>query len=148
MADVTGRELKAAREASGLYQYQAAHQMGVSEDVLGRWERGDVAPGPDDVDRLEKLYKAPGLWYGWMRYQYRSFRERFPEDPETAALALAMVTAQYELEDVQALQAAAIKDALDGKIDNPKAFAAYIDKVKRAHTTLGLMLAKAESEGV
>lgn len=33
MADITNKELQAAREAAGLYQYQVAHLMHVSEDV-------------------------------------------------------------------------------------------------------------------
>lgn len=59
MADITNRELQAAREAAGLYQYQVAHLMHVSEDVISRWERGETKPDPDQVDALEKLYKTP-----------------------------------------------------------------------------------------
>ena len=145
-ADITNKELKAAREAAGLYQYQVAHQLGISEDTVSRWERGDVKPTPEDVSALEKLYKAPGLWYGWMRYNYPSFRERYPEDPGNAALALSMVNAKYELADLLERQEVAIRDALDGKIDDKKAFAAYVKEAKDVHAALGLMLAKAEGE--
>lgn len=144
MADITYEGLRTAREAAGLYQYQAAHLMHVSEDTMGRWERGEVIPTPDEVDQLERLYKAPGLWYGWMRYQYRSFRERYPENEEHAALALSMVNAKYKLADLVAKQDAAIRDALDGKIDDTKGFEAYRQGVRDAHTALGLTLAKAE----
>lgn len=147
MADITHDGLRAAREAAGLYQYQAAHLMHVSEDTMGRWERGEVIPTPDEVDKMERLYKAPGLWYGWMRYQYRSFRDRYPEDPGTAALALSMVNAKYELADLMAKQDAAIRDALDGKIDDRRGFEAYRQDARDAHTALGLMLAKAEQGG-
>ena len=95
MADITNKELQTAREAAGLYQYQVAHLMHVSEDVISRWERGETKPDPDQVDALEKLYNAPGLWYGWMRFQYKSFRDRYPDAPGNAALALSMVNAQY-----------------------------------------------------
>lgn len=142
-ADVTNRELKAAREAAGLYQYQVAHLMGVSEDTVSRWERGDVKPTPEDVSALETLYKAPGLWYGWMRYNHPSFRERYPEDPGNAALALSMLHTKYELADLQEKQETAIRDALDGNIDDAKAFEAYIKEAKEAHAALGVMLAKA-----
>ena len=118
--------------------------MGVSEDTVSRWERGDVKPTPEDVSALEKLYKAPGLWYGWMRYNYPSFRERYPEDPGNAALALSMVNAKYELADLLEKQEGAIRDALDGKIDDEKAFAAYLREAKEAHAAIGLMLARAE----
>ena len=144
MADITNKELQAAREAAGLYQYQVAHLMHVSEDVISRLERGETYPTPDQVDALEKLYNATGLWYGWMRYHFKSFRDRYPEDPGNAALALSMITAQYEVRDMVQKQEEVIRDALDGKIDNEKAFAAYIKEAKEAHAALGLMLARAE----
>lgn len=143
-ADITCTELKAAREAAGLYQHQVAYLMHVSEDTISRWERGEAQPSPDQVDELERIYKAPGLWYGWMRYQYKSFRDRYPEDPGNAALALSMVNAKYELADLAAKQEAAIRDALDGKIDNPRAFAEYLKEAKDAHAALGRLLARAE----
>ena len=144
MADITCKDLKTAREAAGLYQFQVAHLMHVSEDVIGRWERGETQPTPDQVDKLEILYKAPGLWYGWMRYHFKSFRDRYPENQENAALALSMVNAKYELADLLERQEAAIRDAMDGKIDDEKSFAAYIKEAKDAHAAIGLMLAKAE----
>lgn len=146
-ADITCKELKAAREAAKLYQYQVAYLMHVSEDTVSRWERGEAQPTPDEVDQLEQLYKAPGLWYGWMRYHYKSFRDRYPEDPENIALALSMVNAKYELTDLLEQQDGAIRDALDGKIDDKKAFAAYLSGVKKSHATLGIVLAKAEQDG-
>lgn len=146
-ADITCRELKAAREAAGLYQYQVAYLMNVSEDTIGRWERGEVQPSPDEVDKLEALYKAPGLWYGWMRYHYKSFRERYPENAGNAALALSMVAAKYEMADLLEGQEAAIRDALDGRIDDTKGFAEYVKRAKEAHAAIGLMLARAEQEG-
>ena len=144
MADITNKELQTAREAAGLYQYQVAHLKHVSEDVISRWERGETKPDPDQVDALEKLYNAPGLWYGWMRFQYKSFRDRYPDDPGNAALALSMVNAQYEVRDMVQKQEEVIRDALDGKIDNEKAFAEYIKEAKEAHAALGVMLARAE----
>lgn len=145
-ADITHKELKAAREAAELYQHQVAYLMHVSDDTVSRWERGEVQPTPDEVDKLGKIYKAPGLWYGWMRYHYKSFRDRYPEDPGNAELALSMVNAKYEMADLATRQEAAIRDALDGKIDDEKAFAAYIKEAKDAHAALGLMLAKAENK--
>lgn len=147
MADITCKDLKAVREAAGMYQFQVAHLMHVSEDVIGRWERGETQPTPDQVDKLEQLYKAPGLWYGWMRYQYKSFRDRYPENPETVALALSMVNAKYEIADLLKQQETAIRDALDGKIDDAAAFRAYIKQAKEAHAAIGLMLAKVEQGG-
>ena len=79
-----------------------------------------------------------------MRFQYKSFRDRYPDDPGNAALALSMVNAQYEVRDMVQRQDEVIRDALDGKIDNEKAFAEYIKEAKEAHAALGVMLARAE----
>lgn len=118
--------------------------MNVSQDVISDWETGERIPDPDKVDKLEKLYKAPGLWHGWMRYQYKSYRDRYPENPEDSALALSMVNAGYQMSDAIQRQEAAIRDAMDGKIDNKRAFDEYIKEAKEAHAALGLMIAKAE----
>ena len=147
MADVTPKGLATAREAAGLYQWQVASLLGVSEYTVGRWERGEVAPTPDEVDKLESLYKAPGLWYGHMRYQYKSFRDRYPEEEGGEALALSMVQAMYQMADVTRRQADAIRDALDGAIHNDRGFAAYIAEDKKLHAALGRMLAQAERKG-
>ena len=144
MADVTHAELASARKSAGLYQHQVARLMHVSEDVVSDWETGKTLPHPDQVSKLEELYKAPGLWYGWMRYNIKSFRDRYPENPENAALALSMVNAKYQVADLLERQERAIRDALDGKIDDERAFEEYIKEAKEAHAALGLMLAKAE----
>lgn len=144
MADVTHAELASARKSAGLYQHQVARLMHVSEDVVSDWETGKTLPHPDQVSKLEEIYKAPGLWYGWMRYNIKSFRDRYPENPENAALALSMVNAKYQVADLLERQERAIRDALDGKIDDERAFAEYIKEAKEAHAALGLMLAKAE----
>lgn len=147
MADVTPKELASAREAAGLYQWQVANLLGVSEYTVGRWERGEVVPTPDEVDKLERLYKAPGLWYGHMRYQYKSFRDRYPEEEGGEALALSMVQAMYQMADVTRRQDDAIRDAIDGEIHNERGFAAYIEEAKKLHAALGRMLAQAERKG-
>lgn len=118
--------------------------MHVSEDVISDWETGKSRPDPDQVAEMEKLYKAPGLWHGWMRYQYKSYRDRYPESPEDSALALSMVNAGYQMADAMQRQEAVIRDAMDGKIDNKRAFDEYIKEAKEAHAALGMMIAKAD----
>lgn len=146
MADVTSRDLASARKAAGLLQHQVGRELGYSADVISDWETGKTEPHPDQVAQLERLYNAPGLWHGWMREHYQSYRDRYPESPESAALALSMVNVEYELRDVLERQQEAIRDALDGKIDDKRGFAAYIKETKELHAALGLMLAQAEKE--
>ena len=145
-ADMTHKELAAARKAAGLLQHQVGRHMAVSADVISDWETGKSRPDPDQVDELEKLYKAPGLWHGWMRYHYQSYRDRYPESPGSEALALLMVNAKYQAADVAAREEQVIRDALDGRIDDKKAFAEYIRQARKAYAALGEMLARAEME--
>lgn len=146
-ADITHKELQDARKAAGLLQHQVGRHMNVSADVISDWETGKSRPDPDQVDALEQLYKAPGLWHGWMRYHYQSYRDRYPESTGNAALALSMVNAKYQVADVMSRQEDAIRDALDGKIDDRRAFAEYVRQMKEAYTALGETLARAEMEG-
>ena len=146
MAEITHKELQAAREAAGLYQHQVAALMHVSDDTVSRWERGLQPPEPDQVDELEKLYKAPGLWHGWMRYHHKSYRDRYPESPDGALLAMTMLQAKYQLADVAAQQDQVIRDALDGSIDDKRGFDAYVKELKEAYAALGAVLAQAETE--
>ncbi len=132
MAEITGRELAAARKAAGLHQYQVAHQLHVSEDVIGAWEREEREPNPDQVDALEKLYKAPGTWHGWMRYHYKSYRDRYPEVLKDHSLALALMSARHQMQDVTSLQDAIERDAMDGKIDNKAQAERYIREISEA----------------
>lgn len=144
MANIPFPELKEARKAAGMYQHQVATILNYSEDVIADWEAAERLPHPDIVSKLEKLYNRPGLWHRWMRHYYESYRERYPASPENAALALSMLNAQYEVHDMIQKQESVIRDALDGKIDDEKAFAAYLKEAKEAHAALGMMLAKAE----
>lgn len=143
-ADITHKELQAARKAAGLYQYQVAALLHVSEDTVSRWEQGEQIPTPDQVDELEKIYHAPGLWYGWMRWRYKSFRDRYPDSETSEALAMTIINAGYQIGDVTRLQDAVVRDALDGKIDNPRGYAEYIKQAREAHEALGALLAQAE----
>lgn len=121
--------------------------LNYSADVIGDWESGQTRPDPDIVDKLEKLYKRPGLWHRFMRHYYDSYRRRYEESPENTALAVSMMDAKYQLSDVMDRQEKTIRDVLDGKIDDKAGFAAYIKEAKEAYTALGKVLAQAEMEG-
>lgn len=46
MAQLTGQNLRAARDARGLTQKEVADEIGVSPMDVSRWETGRVEPGP------------------------------------------------------------------------------------------------------
>ena len=141
MAEITHKELQASRAAAGLYQHQVAALMHVSDDTVSRWERGLQPPEPDQVDEREKLYKAPGLWYGWMRWAHASFRKRYPPIPNAESLAEALMEAKYQMEDLSPLHELVIRDSLDGKIDNREQGNKHLREMKEAHAALGRAIA-------
>lgn len=48
--------MKAERARAGLTGKQVAHQIGVHENALLKWERGEAEPLADNLIRLAHLY--------------------------------------------------------------------------------------------
>ncbi len=48
--------LKQYRLLNDLTQKEAADKLGVSSEVLSKWERGITFPTPPNIDKLCKLY--------------------------------------------------------------------------------------------
>ena len=137
MTTFDGMDLKAARIKANMSVSQAATVCCVSDRTILRWENNDVLPSPDDVDRLEKAYKAPGLWNNWMRYHYDSYAERFPVvNPRD--LPLSVVEIRHQAKDVKRLQEEIERDAMSGSIDNVAMKQRYI---KEARELLGSIIA-------
>lgn len=147
MDECMGKDLAAARESAGMYQFQVGHLLHVSEDVIGNWERDKSIPTPDQVDELEKLYKTPGLWHRWMRTHYQSYRNRYPENPAGMNAALAVVNAGYQAADVKPLTEALARDLMDGRCDDPALKARYLKEAKESVAAYNAAIAMLESEG-
>lgn len=120
MAEITEKELRKAREAAKMTRWQAGDALGVSESTVERWETGEVKPSPEDVGRMEKAYRAPGLWYGWMYSNHDSFREHFPPAMPLGIVPVAVMNVRHQLSDVLAMQDEVERDALDGKLDDER----------------------------
>lgn len=125
-------------------QWQAAQAVGVSESTIARWESGEASPDPEDVDALEGIYKATGLWHRWMRSHYDSYRKRYPEEAANRDLSLAIVNIRHQMEDVRELQDAAERDAMDGRIDNPQTAARYTKELRELQASVSEALEKME----
>lgn len=125
MANSTENDLRSCRELRDLTQWAAAQAIGISEYTLARWEKGESVPEPDDVWRLEKLYKTPGLWHRWMRAHYESYRAHYPEGMNLA-LPGSVMNVRYQMMDVLALQDKLERDVLDGHIDDARTCDAYL----------------------
>lgn len=142
MAEFTNLDLRKARDAQHLTRWQAGDYLGVSESTIERWESGETVPTPDDVDRMEILYKRPGMWHAWMRSHYDSYRSRYPEAPQLSP-AMAIVNVRHQLMDLMGLQDAAERDALtDDRLDDQRLRARYIKEAEDAVSALADMLAR------
>jgi transcriptional regulator with XRE-family HTH domain len=119
MEEFTYKELKKAREAAHVTQWQAANACGVSEDLIKRWERGDSKPTPEDVDNLCELYGDPTIWHRWMCSNHDSYRKRYIA-VESYSLPAAIMRSRYEIQDVVKMQEAVERDAMTGRIDDPE----------------------------
>lgn len=108
----------------------------MSETTIARWEADEALPDPEDVDTLERVYKAPGLWHRWMRSHYDSYRKRYPEVMEDNGLALAVVDVRHQMQDVMALQDKVERDAMDGRIDDQPTKERYRKELQEARASI------------
>ena len=53
-----GKKIKAARQAAGLTQAQAAEKLMVSRQSVSNWENGKTYPDIDSVVRMSELYSV------------------------------------------------------------------------------------------
>lgn len=47
--------VKEVRQAAGISQADLATELGVSQPTISGWERGESAPGFDDIAKIEKV---------------------------------------------------------------------------------------------
>lgn len=147
MTEFGGNELRKARENAGIRQWQIASEIGVCEALVGRWERGEAFPSPDDVDRLEIAYKVPGLWHKWMLSNCDSYRRHYRGVDETTAEG-SVLRGRCAIEDVMCLQSAIERDVSeDGRIDNPINRDKYEEVLRKAIACLTDTLARIEKRG-
>ena len=119
MAECTNLDLRKAREARKMPRWQLAQQLGVSADTIERWERGEVKPEPDDVDRMGEALQAPDLWHQWMLSNCESYRKRYL-GVETLALPVSVMRLRYAMEDALAMMNPVERDVIDGRLDDQR----------------------------
>ncbi len=61
MPECTGNDLQISRTRAKLVQWQVGNACGVSDSEIGRWERDEALPGPDDIDRYGSAVGDPTL---------------------------------------------------------------------------------------
>ena len=130
MAECTGKDLQISRTRTKLTQWVVGNECGVSDSTIGRWERDEELPEPDDVDRFASAVGDPALWHRWMLSHYDSYRRRYINGSCDNTLPTLIARLRYETDDVLNLQASAHRDSLDGKIDDPMLKEQYTKEVK------------------
>lgn len=146
MSEKAGVLLKNARKSAGMTRQQVYQVTRISESVLERWESGETVPDLDDLDKLELLYRSPGLWQECLMLYYPSFRRHFPQMVRLDTLP-ALVNNRHQLQDVLDLNEKMERDALDGKIDDAATKAQYIKECQEARAALTETITRLEGTG-
>ena len=95
--------------------------LGVSSSTLRRWEDPSpdgTDPTPEDVQHMERVYGADNLCYRWMRATIEPLRDMLPPLPDIS-LPEALLQFYVEHADMDDHRKEAMRDAVDGKIDDP-----------------------------
>ena len=145
MAEYTKASLQRLRESAGLTRKVAAPLLGMSEDTLRRIE--DVSnqenrnrhPTSGDLARMEVIYHVPGLWYNYNNTNDDAFRDHLPELPDYTEQG-AILSYFAESRDTMTLETEVLRDAADGKIDDPVRRSRLIKEVEDVAASALLLL--------
>ena len=120
MAAFTGNDLRKWREAQQISAADLAERISCDATTIYRYESGKIKPNPDVMYEMCVELGDPDRWTSWMRTEYPASYGRI--HPETAEyeLAGALMSMYAEMDDVRAMQTAALRDGADGKIDDPE----------------------------
>lgn len=151
MAEYTKASLQRLRESANMTRKVAAPLLGMSEDTLRRIEdftsmdNKTKQPSSGDLARMEKIYNVPGLWYGYNHTNDDAFRDHLPELPEYTEQG-AILSYFAESRDTMTMETEVLRDAADGKIDDPVRRSRLIKEVEdvAASALLLLQLLKGE----
>ncbi len=140
MSECTAKDLRSAREEAGLTIWKAAAALNVGETTLRRWEHGEVVPQSADVSRMERLYRVPGLWHRWMRSNDDAYREHYPAKTIEMVLPAAVTNIRFRMTDMQEMQEAAERDALDGQMNDEKILNHYREQLQQLQSDITNLL--------
>jgi transcriptional regulator with XRE-family HTH domain len=59
ISELVGRNIRAARTAKGLTQWQLAERSGLSADFIGKAERGTTSPSIESLNQIAKALELP-----------------------------------------------------------------------------------------
>ncbi len=124
---------------------EAAPLLGMSEETLRRIEtvdrNHDQQPTSGDLARMEAVYRVPGLWYSFQHSNDDAFRDHLPPLPEYNAQG-ALMAFFVEAAEAVTLERDALRDAADGKLDDPDLKRKLIKEVEDVAAAAILLLQK------
>lgn len=142
---MTKASLQRLREAAKFSRREAAPLLGMSEETLRRIEtvdfdrNRDQQPTSGDLARMESVYRVPGLWYRFLHSNDDAFRDHLPPLPEFSTQGALMAFFAEATEAIM-LQKDALKDAADGRMDNPDLKRRLVEEVQDVAAAALLLL--------
>lgn len=126
MAVFTNIDIKKRREILKMTAATLAEKVGRDPNTIYNWESGKSDPDPDSMYQIAEAFGDLNVWHDWMRTKYSSYARLHP-DTKQYDLPGAMMTMYAEMGDLMDMEREAIRDAADGKFDDP-ALASSIEK--------------------
>ena len=118
MAVFTNIDIKKRRELLKMTAATLAEMIGRDPTTIYNWESGKSDPDPDSLYQIAEAFDDLNIWYDWMRTKYSSYARLHP-DARQNSLPGAMMQMFAEIGDLMDLQREALRDAADGKFDDP-----------------------------
>ena len=147
MSKKGGELLRAARKAADMSQTQVYLATRISESNLQRWEVDESRPNLEDLYKLELLYHCPGLWSQYLLETSPAYAAHHAAAPMDRTLLAQVVSVGKESDDVRELQDRVERDLIDGRIDCPTDWVAYVQQMRDLNAASGAVLLKSEMEG-
>ena len=119
MAVFTNIDIKKRRELQKMTAATLAEMIGRDPTTIYNYESGKCDPDPDTMYQIAEVLGDLNIWYDWMRTKFSSYARLHPEI-EQQALPGALMSMYAEIGDLLDIQREAIRDAADGKIDDPQ----------------------------
>lgn len=118
MAVFTNIDIKKRREILKMTAATLAEKVGRDPNTIYNWESGKSDPDPDSMYQIAEAFGDLNVWHDWMRTKYSSYARLHP-DTKQYDLPGAMMTMYAEMGDLMDMEREAIRDAADGKFDDP-----------------------------
>ena len=119
MAVFTNIDIKKRRELLKMTAATLAEIIGRDPTTIYNWESGKADPDPDSMYQIAEAFGDMNVWYDWMRTKFSSYARLHP-DGQQNNLPGAMMKMFAEIGDLMDLQREALRDAADGKLDDPE----------------------------